>query len=554
MKRIVFVTLITLLLVCILPTAFDIRSIKGEWVGAVYIRANGDVDPPDAPIMTSDKITYTLVGNITSTGDGIVVERDNILIDGAGFVVNITWVGHGIHLLNVYNVTIENFNIIGSVEAGPGLEWQVGIYVRESSCIKIAENNATKNMFAILLVDSRNVEIAGNSLFQNSQAIRLDNCSNIIISQNNILSNDFGLFLERSSSYNRITGNHIINNTEGVLLSDSKHNKIIGNTIAYNGLGIELQNSSTNIIFHNNFDNNEQQVYDFSSDYPWLPPSINKWSDSYPSGGNYWSDYEGIDIYCGPNQNQPGSDGIGDTAYVIDENNADYYPLMGLLSKLKVSPEQAFDIISNSTIKDFQYNELGKTLILHVSNKTSEQTCGFCRITIPHALISPSYNVAVNDVPIPYSTIFENETLSIIYFTYEHSIVEIKITQSPPTYTLTISTTFGGTTNPAPGIYTYSEGTEVSVTAIPSVGFSFSHWLLNGSVRIDNPISVMMNANYILEAYFIDDIPPQISQPIQQPPPDEVQPGQEVHVWVNVTDLGTGIKNVTLWYVDHTLI
>jgi hypothetical protein len=35
-----------------------------------------------------------------------------------------------------------------------------------------------------------------------------------------------------------------------------------------------------------------------------------------------------IDVKSGPNQDQPRSDGIGDTPYVIDENNQDRYPLM----------------------------------------------------------------------------------------------------------------------------------------------------------------------------------------------------------------------------------
>ena len=54
----------------------------------------------------------------------------------------------------------------------------------------------------------------------------------------------------------------------------------------------------------------------------------NVWDNCYPSGGNFWGDYDGIDLFSGPYQNETGSDGIGDTSYVIDENNVDHYPLM----------------------------------------------------------------------------------------------------------------------------------------------------------------------------------------------------------------------------------
>jgi hypothetical protein len=52
------------------------------------------------------------------------------------------------------------------------------------------------------------------------------------------------------------------------------------------------------------------------------------WDTGYPSGGNYWDDYDGTDQYRGPYQNVTGTDGIGDTPYTIDMNNIDRYPLI----------------------------------------------------------------------------------------------------------------------------------------------------------------------------------------------------------------------------------
>lgn len=70
------------------------------------------------------------------------------------------------------------------------------------------------------------------------------------------------------------------------------------------------------------------------------------------------------------------------------------------------------------------------------------------------------------------------------------------------TYNLTISTTTGGTTDPAPGTYTYIKGTVVSVTAIPHVDYSFDYWLLDGAKQTANPLYVLMDSNRTLHAVF----------------------------------------------------
>jgi len=72
------------------------------------------------------------------------------------------------------------------------------------------------------------------------------------------------------------------------------------------------------------------------------------WDNGYPSGGNYWSDYNGTDLYCGPHQNETGSDGIGDKPYMIDGNNTDRYPLIyphGYVPSPDVNGDGIVDIV-----------------------------------------------------------------------------------------------------------------------------------------------------------------------------------------------------------------
>lgn len=54
----------TLLLTGILALTFNVQPVEAS--GTIYIRADGSIDPPDAPVITLDNVTYTLTGNITS--------------------------------------------------------------------------------------------------------------------------------------------------------------------------------------------------------------------------------------------------------------------------------------------------------------------------------------------------------------------------------------------------------------------------------------------------------------------------------------------------------
>jgi len=75
-------------------------------------------------------------------------------------------------------------------------------------------------------------------------------------------------------------------------------------------------------------------------------------------------------------------------------------------------------------------------------------------------------------------------------------------------YTLTITSTTGGTTDPSPGAYSYEKGTVVSVKATPDTGYVFVGWFMDFDYEVANPILVQMNQNHTLDAVFEDVTPP----------------------------------------------
>jgi len=316
-------------------------------VPTIYIRADGSVDPPTASILRNGDL-YTLTDNIYTSVDGIVIQRSNMTLDGAGYVIQGPGSGNtfGIGLGGNHNVTIKNTGIQGFYNgvvcnvtqniaiSGNGLTHNTyGLYLNWSPNNTITGNLIINNYYdSILLWYSSNNTISGNLITDNGEGVFLWGSSDNSISGNNIRTSNYsGVVLVSSSNYNNIIGNSIISNHYtgiGFNGTSNSYNNIIGNNLTGNQYGMWFYSSSNNSIWHNNFENNTYQVYNT----PFGNASVNDWNDSYPSGGNYWSDYSGVDLKSGPSQNLLGKDGIGDTPYVIDVNNKDNYPLMHSLA------------------------------------------------------------------------------------------------------------------------------------------------------------------------------------------------------------------------------
>jgi len=345
MKKLVSGIMLTLLLTSMLTLAFNIQQTKSSPTtiivpddyptiqGAINAASHGDTIFVRAGTYYENVVvtkTVSLVGESPAT----------TIIDGNGTsaVVHITQDG-----VNVTNFTLRNG--LGPAFAYAGIQLDYanlcnisgntitannwwGILLRHSSNYNaISGNNITNNHDGICLIESSNNNISGNNIANNAVSgagIGLWYSSNYNgISRNNITNNDYGFYLVDSSN-NNIARNNIANNGGGFYLTNSSNNNIVGNNITnnnYYGIYFTYVSNNNNIIYHNNFVSNTNQVDGY-------PVYVNVWDDGYPSGGNYWSDYKGFDEKSGPNQTQSGSDGIGDTPYVINANNQDRYPLM----------------------------------------------------------------------------------------------------------------------------------------------------------------------------------------------------------------------------------
>jgi len=367
--------MLTLLVISMLTLAFNIQPVEAS--GTIYIKADGSVDPPYAPIQRSGNF-YTFTGNID---DSITILRNNAVVDGAGYTVDIKTEG-GISL-GGSNITFKNTRITSSAYYTPAISVGSGNTVSDntityaaygislsSSGSTVSGNTITYAKYDGILLSGSHNTVSYNTITAGEKGIHLNGADYNDVFGNVIRNSDDGIFLRGSSDYNMFSGNEIVNNKlSGICLSGSSNNTITGNNITNSNYGIELyytsnnnaifgnvirnnergvdmsfyQGSPTNnAIYLNNITNNNYGVHLESSDYNkfyhnnfvgntkqvYLYDSIDYWDDDYPSGGNYWSDYTGVDLKSGPNQDLSGSDGIGDTPYVIEGYIKDRYPLM----------------------------------------------------------------------------------------------------------------------------------------------------------------------------------------------------------------------------------
>jgi len=222
---------------------------------------------------------------------------------------------------------ISSASVVGNTIRADGFE------IDSSKQVMFSGNSVTASGYAapVWVSDSSNVTISNNSMSVAyiEGGLDVSKSTNLTILNNTIQGNiSYGISLGNSNSTviseNRVIGggvNGYLTDDQGIVLGSSSKVQIFGNNVTLEAIGIHLSSSTGNRVYDNNLVNNTIQAQDDQ-------PGQNSWDNGYPSGGNYWSDYKGVDNCSGPQQNIcPSPDGIGDTPYVFNSAQ-DNYPLM----------------------------------------------------------------------------------------------------------------------------------------------------------------------------------------------------------------------------------
>lgn len=243
--------------------------------------------------------------------------------------------------------------------------------------------------------------------------------SNVVIKGGGISNGIAGIYLDGVNIV--VQSTTLSSNYLGIELSGGRDSMIVENDF----IGYGIQSgwlARGNRIYHNNFFGGSSSA-----------SGPNSWDDGYPSGGNYWSYYGGSDLYNGPNQDVPGSDGIGDSPYKVG-SEYDHYPLMNSWTPIEAvvkigGADTPIMIGSNTAIGQIVVNKNN----LKFTSSGPTGTNGYVNLVLPMSVVTTSIQVSVDNkkLPSPFPVVNTNGTHYFIYFEFMLSTHVVTVQFAP---------------------------------------------------------------------------------------------------------------------------
>ncbi|MCW4017071.1 MAG: right-handed parallel beta-helix repeat-containing protein [Candidatus Bathyarchaeota archaeon] len=307
-KKKAFVFLSVLLLLC--PAALAFQSVKvaqANFVGlyppldTLTINADGTLSPQIDAINQVGNV-YTLTENITQYV--LEVQRNNIVIDGAGYTIQRTlptWSAQSaVALIGRTNVTVKNLHVDGLNR---------GVLLSSSYNCTISQNKFTNTQTGVALTDHATRNLVFGNVFVSGSGISIDNSTNNVLRNNSLTGKGPNLLVDCENATsaadfvndidysNTVNGNpvcywvnqhdrtvpadvgyvalinctgisawnlNLANNGQGVLLISTNRSTVANNNITFNDKGIALYNSQNNNILSNSIANNTHGIVTYS--------------------------------------------------------------------------------------------------------------------------------------------------------------------------------------------------------------------------------------------------------------------------------------------------
>jgi parallel beta-helix repeat protein len=287
-----------------------------NFTGCVTIAASYSGDSNNAPSSGSFTLTVTSVGPVYYTQNYTSVQAAiNAAPAGANVIVT----------AGFYNGSLtvnETLTIIGEKDVPVFSGGASGVFMNllsGASGTIVTGIEISNFAEAILVQNASNCRIYDNiisSITGNGIVLQGSSATGNLVFGNAFQETPTPINLTASANGNTIYGNIISCQNTVTLNIGANANSLYDNTVQGSQIIVNMTSTTNNLIYNNNFVATSQITVFMAGG--------NSWNASYPTGGNYWSDYQSR--Y--PGASEIGNSGIWNTPYVIDGSNRDYYPLM----------------------------------------------------------------------------------------------------------------------------------------------------------------------------------------------------------------------------------